>query len=296
MWIGVTERFRRFHSALMLTEDEVQDGIAKQLGIRQSLERAYWGSTTDSPPGFIVGSWGKGTAIRPPNDVDIFVQLPLDIYARIDGYTGNKQSALIQEVKNKLLVTYPQTLMRGDGQVVVVKFNTLTIEVVPVFRWDGQGAWLMPDMNDGGKWKLAYPDAEVAKLDNADSESRGNCRLLTRIIKAWKFHCDVPIKSFIIEQLVAEFVRGYLYRDEDFYYFDWFVRDFLEFLIAKRNTAIYAPASNEFVAIGDGWLSRAKTAYGYAVQACDYERGDFVVLAGYEWQKIFGTRIPAVIA
>src|SRR4051794_16569097 len=128
MWIGVTERFRRFHAALQLSADDIADGLKKQLGVRQSLQRGYYGSSTNEPPGFIVGSWRKGTAIEPPSDVDIFMQLPIDVYERFNGYQGNVQSALLQEVKGHLLTTYPQTSMRGDGQVVVVGFNTVAIE------------------------------------------------------------------------------------------------------------------------------------------------------------------------
>ena len=165
MWIGVTERFQRFHATLHLTQGEVDDGLGKQLGIRQSLQRAYWGPTTDNPPGFLVGSWGKLTAIRPPNDVDLFMPLPVDVFDRFNGYQGNVQSALLQEVKNHLVTTYSQSTMRGDGQVVVVAFNSLTVEVVPVFNYDGAGLWIMPDTNDGGKWKTVRPAAEGRRTD-----------------------------------------------------------------------------------------------------------------------------------
>jgi hypothetical protein len=143
------EALERFHAALQLTADQTSDGQTKQLGVRQSLQRAYWGPTTDDPPGWVVGSWGKRTVIRPPNDVDIFMPLPIEVYDRFNGYQGNVQSALLQEVKGHLATSYPQTTLRGDGQVVVVAFNTLMIEVVPVFNYDGAGRWIMPDTNDG---------------------------------------------------------------------------------------------------------------------------------------------------
>lgn len=293
MWTGVTERFRRFHTLLHLTTDDISDGLGKQLGVRQSLQRAYWGPTTDNPPGFIVGSWGKRTAIRPPNDIDVFMPLPSDVYQRFETYTGNRQSALLQEVKNKLLGTYPQTNMRGDGQVVIVAFNTITIEVVPVFRWDDAGTWLMPDTNAGGRWKLVYPGDEIVSLDGADAAGNDNCRPLIQIIKAWKAHCNVPIKSFHIEQLVAEFIRNYQYRQQSYFYYDWFVRDFLRFLIGQRHARIHAPASNEMISIGDDWYSRALTAYERAVEACEHEYQDRIIMAGEEWQKLFGPRIPS---
>lgn len=153
----------------------------------------------------------------------------------------------------------------------------------------------MPDTNAGGRWRLVYPTAETASLDDADAAAYNNCRPLIQIIKAWKHHCSIPLKSFHIEQLVAAFTRTYLFRDKDYFYYDWFVRDFLHFLLAQRNATIYAPASNEMVSIGEEWFSRATAAYDRAVKACEYEREDYIVLAGEEWQKIFGTRIPAYL-
>lgn len=292
MWSGVTKRFSRFYAELQLTADQIEDSLKKQLGIRQCLERAYWGPTTDNPPGFIVGSWGKGTAIRPPNDLDLFMQLPVEVYNRFESNTGNVQSALLQEVKNHLASTYSQTKMRGDGQVVVVAFNSITVEVVPVFNYDSAGKWLMPDANGGGSWKVSNPGAEVHALDYAESVANRNVRKLIQIMKVWREHCSVPLKSYQLEVLVADFLIAYAFRQEDWFYYDWFVRDFFLFLIGRKNTSIWAPNSGEWVWIGEAWLSRAETAYARAVKACELEREDYVFLAGQEWQKIFGERIP----
>ena len=171
MWIGVAGRFRRFHDALQLTTAQVEDGLGKQFGVRQCFERIYWGDTTNDPPGFIVGSWGKATAIRPPSDVDVFMHLPVDVYERFNGYSHNGQSALLQEIKGHLESTYSQTRMRGDGQVVLVSFNTVEIEVVPVFNYDSAGRWVMPDTHGGGTWKTVNPNEELAAIDRADAVS-----------------------------------------------------------------------------------------------------------------------------
>lgn len=292
MWIAVTNRFRTFYNALQLTTDQVEDGLTKQLGVRQCLQRAYWGPTTDNPPGFMVGSWGKGTAIRPPNDIDVFMPLPIETYNRFAAYSAGGQSALLQEVKGHLAATYSQTKMRGDGQVVVVAFNTIIIEVVPVFNYDSAGRWLMPDTNDGGRWKFANPAAEFSALDYAESVANRNVRKLIQMMKAWREHCSVPLKSFQFEVLVTEFLTGYGHRDQDYFYYDWFVRDFLLYLIGRRNGSIIAANSGETVWLGEAWLSKAQTAYANAVSACENEKNDYVYLAGEDWQKIFGSRIP----
>ncbi len=292
MWIGVRQRFRRFHEDLTLTREQVDDGLTKQLGVRQSLQRAYYDQPTDNPPGFIVGSWGKGTAIRPPTDVDVFFELPVEVYHRINSNSGNVQSQLLQEVRGHLARTYPQTTMRGDGQVVTVGFNTIAVEVVPAFRYDGQGRFYMPNTNGGGSWRLVDPVAEIATIESADRASIGNARALARMMKTWKRECGVPLKSFQVELLVAEFISNYAYREHDYYWYDWFMRDFFIFLCGKAWANITVPGTREVINLGNDWHSRALSARDRALKACEYEYNDLTVLAGEEWQKIFGLRIP----
>lgn len=114
MWIAVRERFRRFVADLALTPDQVQDGVTKFTNIGRSLERAYYGGNFgDHPPAFMVGSWGKGTQVRPPRDLDCFFIMPPAEKARFDARSGNVQSALLQEVKESLAVTYPTSRKRS---------------------------------------------------------------------------------------------------------------------------------------------------------------------------------------
>jgi hypothetical protein len=84
------------------------------------------------------------------------------------------------------------------------------IEVVPVFA-TGIGTFWMPDTNDGGRWKIADPISEMHTIDNADKAMNGNVRNLARMIKLWKRERNVPLKSFIIELLLADYLpaRGF---------------------------------------------------------------------------------------
>jgi hypothetical protein len=221
--------------------------------------------------------------------------LPLETYRRFDAYSGNGQSALLQEVKGHLEDTYSQTRMRGDGQVVVVAFNTITVEIVPVFNWDQSGNWLMPDSNGGGKWKITNPAAEVQKLDYGESGTPGNVRRLVKIMKVWRDLKAVKIKSFQLEVLAAEFMESYRWRSEGLFFFDWLIRDFLYYMMTRRNGFICAPNSGEWVPLGEDWYAHTAAAYTAAVDACEYERADLVASAGLKWQEIFGLRIQAVI-
>lgn len=292
MWIGVRQRFAAFAADLHLTNDQLSDGWTKHVNVGRSLQRAYYGNNDgDYHPGFMVGSWGKSTQVRPPNDLDAFFILPLAVKERLDQRVGNIQSALLQEVKDALLVTFPQTSMRGDGQVVSVAFNTLTVEIVPVFC-SGVSQFTMPDTNNGGRWKVADPIAQIDYIETADKAMNGNVRSLSRMIKLWAREKDVPIKSFIVELMVAQYLPARGNGGYDAYWFDFYVRDFFIFLVGKANSFVTIPGTFEQYFLGDQWLSKAQSARDTALLACAYEYNDLVDAAGQEWQKIFGNRIP----
>ena len=291
MWIAVRQRFGRFCSDLNPTSDEIGDALGKAKRVGQALERAYGGEATEAPPIFAVGSWGKGTQVRPSADIDIMVRFDRGILERFQAYAYNGQSALLQEIKQKLENSYPQTRTRGDGQVVQIDFNSILVELVPVFAI-GNGQFIMPDTKDGGSWKTVDPVAQIKLIDDADRDYNGNVRPLCKIIKRWKHECSVDLKSFLIELVVADFFRNYPWGNYDFYYYDWYVRDCLKFLKSRVNGRVAIPGTGEIIQLGNKWVSKVDAAIAIAETACDYERDDLDVLAGMEWQKIFGPRIP----
>ncbi len=160
MWVAVTPRFSRFHADLTPTQDQVDDAFGKAKRVGQALERAYGGEATETPPVFAVGSWGKGTQVRPSADIDIMARFDWSVYQRFEAYTYNGQSALLQEVKEKLEARYPQSRKRGDGQVVQIDFNSILVELVPVFPLI-TGQFIMPDTHGGGSWKSVDPVAQI---------------------------------------------------------------------------------------------------------------------------------------
>jgi hypothetical protein len=293
MWIGVTERFRRLDRRLLATQEQVDDARTKVGGILRALNTTYYGSPSEDH-GHIVGSWGKRTQIVHTEDVDLLFVVPFATYQRFEQYQSNGQSALLQEVKGVVEGRYPNTAMRGDGQVVVVAFNSLTVEVIPAVALQGGDYWI-PNTHSGGSWRKTDPVAQVGALNTADLNSANNTRPLIRLIKAWKYAKAVPLKSFQVELLVTEFMAGYEFRTADYYWYDWFLRDFFRFLAGRANGYVWVPGTYEMIALGDAWLPAAQRAYSAAYAACEYERDDFVSSAGDEWQKVFGPVIDRTV-
>jgi hypothetical protein len=294
MWNGVTARFTQLATNLKLSNDQISDANTKHRGVTRCLNSNYYDSTSETENGVLVGSWGKGTRMRPPRDVDLLYRLPFSVYERFEKYTGNKQSALLQEIKGVLEKTYSSTAMRADGQVVIVRFNTLNVEVVPGFLLNDGKYWIC-DTNNGGSYKTFDPVSEQENMRKANEDTNGNARLLTKFMKSWQRECNVPLKSFWLELLAIEFLSSWEYRRNSPFYHDWMSRDFLKFLCGKRNSHVVVPGTFEYIGIGDDWFTRAETAYDRAYKAERHEYDDDIVAAGQEWQKIFGSQIPIYV-
>jgi hypothetical protein len=217
--------------------------------------------------------------------------MPNDVFYRLQGHVGNRQSALLQEVKSVLADTYWDTDMRGDGQVIVVGFASFNVEVVPAFLLTSGQYWIC-NTHDGGSYKQADPLAEAALINSVDKANNGNLRPLIRMLKAWQATCSVPIKSFQLELVAADFMAQCRWRLETFFYFDWITRDFFAYLYHRANQSVVVPGTYEFVQLGNAWQSRALTAWQRADKACNHERDNLVEAAGEEWQMIFGDQIP----
>jgi hypothetical protein len=294
-WFYVIRRFGLLLENLRITAVQAEDGHTKQAGVRACLNRNYWGNASETANSLLIGSWGKLTRVRPSRDVDILFLLPPQVYHQYQARIGNRQSQLLQEVKAVLSQTYGETTMRGDGQVVVVPFKTIPIEIAPGFRCQ-DGSIIICDANDGGRYITSTAEAEAADLTAADMAFNGNARALVRMMKQWQRERNVPLKSFQLERLAIEFLRGWSNSMQSLFWYDWMVRDFFAYLIARANGAIIMPGTGEIVALGNDWLTRAQTSYNDAIQACIHEEANRNILAGEAWQKIFGTPVPLQVA
>lgn len=296
-WIHLVARFEAFLGNLKLTSNQLTDGQKKFAGVVSCLNNAYYGHNSSTANAFFIGSWAKDTHVRPPRDVDLYFVLPYEVYLRYEGYASgvNKQSALLQEVKGKLAATYGATEIRGDGPVVLAGFWSYDLEIVPAFKLQEDRAYWVCDTKNGGSYMTAKPLHEVDHIRWADGRTSGNARNLVRMLKAWQAECSVPIKSFYLELLAIEFLDQSEWKNHDLFYYDWICRDFLKWMIGKAGSFVIAPGTYQTLWLGDAWKSRAESAYGRAVKACEYETKNRMTEAGDEWQKIFGADIPRYV-
>jgi hypothetical protein len=288
--MSTSSRFERFLANLALTSDQLKDAQTKYDGVAKKLHDHYYSASFTGSTRKLIGSYGKGTAVRPPRDVDVLFLLPSTLYERYKNRSGNAQSQLLQEVRNVLLEKYTSTAIRGDGQVVVVPFsNGHSVELLPGWRTTNQ-KFLVPNTHGGGHWQTVDHDAEIAQVQNSDTRGKGNTRKLIKMLKAWQRECNVTIGSLVLELRSVNFLNKWEHFDKGATYHDWMIRDFFAELLEYRNGTCKMPGTDEKIDYGDEWVSKAQSALGRAKKACEYESEKKERSAAEEWRKIFGSQ------
>jgi hypothetical protein len=214
--------------------------------------------------------------------------IPMSEWDRINAIAWNKQNYLLQEVKSVLTDSNPTTEINGSGPVVIVRFGTYKVEVVPSFIWNQEGVLINAHTKEWGSWKYSHPVAELADLNKVDAESGGMLRDLCKMTKAWKDYCNVDIRSVCLEITAIVFIREWVHKGKGHLYYDFMIRDFYAFLLGFVNPIGKPAGIDEWIPFGDSWQTRAESALERAKKACLYEHDDDNFSAVAEWQKIFG--------
>lgn len=262
--MGLIKDFETFCSNIQL--DNIAD-MKKTTGeIAKKLNKTYYSLDSETKSHmYIVGSVGRNTAISGSSDLDVIFDLPASVYSRYDAYEGNGQSALLQDVKKVLQEKYPNTNIRGDGQVVVIAFNKYTVELVPGFK-QSDNRFKYPDTHDGGTWKYTDPLSEQGACAECESESEGKYYDFCHILRSWKNHIGFKMGGLLIDTLTYNF-----FEDNEFFVGDS-AKNYLEILIGlfeylknqdKNRSYWYAMGSNQRVYNSDNgkFVNKAKKAY-----------------------------------
>ena len=291
--MSIADKFQRFCLALRMSEDVVDAVAYRYHRITRQLNEAFRGCSNENAYSLYVGSYGRGSAIH-VSDIDMLYILPENYYLKFDGYAGNGQSAMLQVVRNSIAQTYPQTVVKGDGQVVVVNFSDgICFEVVPCFE-NNDGSFIYPDANNGGRWRTTNPRPEIEAIRNMDRLTNKNLRRLCRMVRSWKDQCNVPMGGLLIDTLAHNFLKDWAYRDKSFLYYGYLTRDFFEYLSGVNDKQAYwfAVGSNQGIFPRGNFAYKAKQAYLNALDAIVYEDGGKEWSANQKWREIYGTQFP----
>lgn len=172
--------------------------------ITKAINNALWNTFSEREHSFYVGSYGRGTAID-TSDIDILVEVPQAFYVQNSYTTYNPQSRLLQVVKKSVLMSYPRSDIRGDGQVVVVDFSDgMRFEIlpaIPIKDYRGIVTYRYPDSHMGGRWKSTNPKAEQKAMAEKNKSSNG---LLFDTCKHMRYIRDNYFRSYHLSGIVID--------------------------------------------------------------------------------------------
>ncbi|NLV27635.1 MAG: nucleotidyltransferase [Methanomicrobiales archaeon] len=293
--MGVAEWFTGFNQNLI-----IQDGgtiSSRYKAITRRLNTDFRNSNSDTSHSYYVGSYGRNTAIKGISDLDIIFELPYEVYTQYNNYSGNGQSALLQQVRNSMQKTYSTTSISGNGQVVVVSFQDgITFEVVPAFI-NTDKSYTYPDPNNYGSWKVTNPKPEIASVKERNASCNNNLIPLCRMMRAWKREWKVPIGGLLIDTLAYQFINSFPHKDKSYLYYDFMCRDFFKWMSEQDPEQEFwkAPGSNQKVNGKGLFQAKAKKCYNLSLEAIliagDSNKKD--TTAKQKWREIFGTEYPS---
>ncbi len=292
--MGVAVWFNTFCSEIQVQDT---DSISRRYkAITRRLNTDYWSTTSNTSHSFYVGSFGRNTAVDITSDVDMMFRLPFELYERYDGYYGNGQSALLQDVRSSIKKTYATTNLAANGQVIQIPFKDgITFELVPCFVNEND-SYTFPDSNAGGSWRTTNPKPEIEAIRNRNGACNGNLVRLCRMMRAWKAKWSVPIGGLLIDTLAYQFIGTWAHRDKSYLYYDYMSRDFFDYLSNQSKDQDFwkAPGSGQWVYGARGQFQyKATRCRNLAIDAISHETGGREWSAKQKWRKIFGTSFPS---
>ena len=288
--MNISETFKDFINNLKISNKD--DISYKYNRITKALNKAFYNDLDSATLHSLqVGSFGRKTAIDGISDLDMIFEISDADFKKYDSRIHNGQSDLLQDTKKAIEKTYPNTDVRGDGQVVVVNFTSYVIEVCPA-NLQNDNSYKYPDSKNGGKWKITKPRQEISELNSFNQTTNSNLKNLCKMTRAWKNKNGVKMGGLLIDTFCYNFLKANQnYHTATYSDYDELVRDFFKYLseLSKEQKFWYAPGSNQKVYKKTNFHSKAKKAFNNAEEAID--KKDNKTVYGI-WRKIFGYKFP----
>jgi len=289
MALTVNEGFEALLKQLVPTDAQREAGVGHRASVKSALEASLEVRTF-----FETGSFTHGTGVRGFSDIDALVSL---------GNSKPESSyTALTWVKDALEARFPNTSLSIRRPAVVVKFagGYETWEVIPGFittrGTKDQLVYDIPGPSAGSAWIDSAPKEHLSYVNDCNLKPhQGDAKDLTRLIKAWKYYCGVPISSFYLEMRCAQHVKT-----QTAYIHVWDVCQVLEKLDNHELAAMNDPseATGRIHACSsdakrEDALSKLHTAAVRARKALDANQAGKVDTAFSYLDLLFGSKFPA---
>lgn len=149
---------------------------------------------------FEAGSFSHGTGVRAHSDVDLMVWV-----------THEQQTHLPSSILNRfrhalVLSTHVASASVSNPAVRTEFWSDPRFEVVPAFTSGKTDVFEIGGRRD--EWVLSSPKSHNRYVNEQNDRLSKRVKPLVRLLKAWKYHIEVPISSFYLEMRAAQHAAG----------------------------------------------------------------------------------------
>jgi hypothetical protein len=214
MTIG--QSFSSFFEAIEIPAEENARAQALQREVRKHLEAQVTGVRRS----FSGGSFARGTAVRPLNDVDVFLELREELYPERRA-KGPKElfKQLVAEVQQAYPTQRPQLRPQAHSLRLQLPGASVALDLIPAFPRDpGESGprtqgYEIPEWDpasrqhaaaDQESWILTFPEAQAEACKKANDRAGGMLNRLIKAVKHWNrvheaVHSKKPLQSYHLE-------------------------------------------------------------------------------------------------
>lgn len=186
----IRQAFEEFLQTLELTEAEQETASAQHTRLREALQQRL-----EVADNFLSGSYRRKTAIRPLNDIDVFLVLK-----EIDGLDRRSTPGdVLTVIKKTLEEIWPGKTASLQARSVNIEFtgSGIAYDVVPAFV-DSAEVYLIPDRS-ASTWIRTNPKVHAEKSSAANEKAGKKLKPLLKALKHANREHDAGCRSFHLE-------------------------------------------------------------------------------------------------
>jgi hypothetical protein len=200
MTLTTVQAFARYMEIISPTTAQREEITSKRQKTHDYLAKAFSSSSTmPLKRTVLIGSAGRGTIVRPVEDVDVMAEF-INKGKIFEQYRHNS-GAFLQRIARGLDAKTSIATIGARGQAVRLFYTSgAVVDIAPVFKWDGSG-YALP-AGDGG-WITTDPEAQEQWLAEQCQNVGSNLRQLIKLGRRWNRVHSGRFKSYHLEVVVA---------------------------------------------------------------------------------------------
>jgi hypothetical protein len=193
--LTITLGFEKCIQGLELTDEERAEASRQQNVLRDNLRQHLGGVERD----ILSGSYSRRTAIRPLDDIDLFVILDRTVHR--DVYPPASPEQCLRKVQRALALAYPNkapATIQGRSVNIVFHGTGIGYDVVPAFAVSGGLYYMIPDRSRRS-WINTDPERHKDAGTAANARAGSKLNPLVKLAKHWNRGHGAVLQSFHIE-------------------------------------------------------------------------------------------------